>query len=124
MQKDELSWQVPFEQSLEQHSPLSAQALPEVLHVVLSAAQVPFVHWPPQQSALVAQVPLSETQAVDPHTPFTQFKLQQSVPAEQLPPGEMQLPSVVVQVFVDVSQAFEQQDAPVVHDCPVPLQVP
>ena len=45
-------WQVPPEQSPEQHAALDEQALPIVEHVVLSGVQVPLVpqvwlqHWP------------------------------------------------------------------------------
>jgi hypothetical protein len=44
MQNDEPIWHVPFEQSFEQHSALSPQALPDVLHAALSGLQTPPTH--------------------------------------------------------------------------------
>jgi hypothetical protein len=54
---------VPFEQRLEQQSPPEAHGLPSVLHVVLSAAQVPPVHVWLQQSPFATQAPLSAVHA-------------------------------------------------------------
>jgi hypothetical protein len=48
MQNDEAIEHRPAAQSCEQQSALCEQALPEVLHAVLSGLHVPFVQSPPQ----------------------------------------------------------------------------
>jgi len=48
VQYDTEIWHVPFEQRPEQQSVLTLQVFPPVLQDVFSAAQVPFVHLPPQ----------------------------------------------------------------------------
>jgi hypothetical protein len=114
MQNDEFSEQRPPAHSFEQHSALAPQALPAVLHVVLSGVHFPLVHSPLQQSPLAAHARLSETHAFWPHFPPVQVSAQHSVPvvhaafaAEQTP-----LPPVGVHVFVVPSQTPEQQSLP------------
>jgi hypothetical protein len=61
-QNDE-AWQVPLEQSPEQHCEAWVQALPSVLQVVLSGVQVPLApHVWPQHWPLLEHASLSETQ--------------------------------------------------------------
>ena len=73
--------QTPWEQYCEQHSAAAVQGLPAVLQVTLSGAHVPFVHCPPQHSALAVQVWPSAVHAVALHFPLMQLPVQQSVPA-------------------------------------------
>lgn len=61
--QNEEAWQAPFEQSREQHSAPDAHWLPSVLHVVLSAAQVPPTQLWLQQSPFAAHAAWSEAQA-------------------------------------------------------------
>jgi len=54
---------LPFEQSLEQHSPFAPQVLPADLQARLIGAHFPPVQVPPQQEASVVQAPLSTMHA-------------------------------------------------------------
>lgn len=62
VQKEGVLEQKPPLQYCEQQSVLLAQGLPDVLHPVLSAAQVPAVHLPPQHSPSAAHAALSALQ--------------------------------------------------------------
>jgi hypothetical protein len=84
--------QRPWKQYWEQHSEPTVHGLPVVLHVTLSGAQVPFVHCPPQHSALAVHVWPSAVHAVALHFPVTQLPVQQSVPAAHVAPATAQAP--------------------------------
>jgi hypothetical protein len=71
MQNDEAIEQWPDVQSCEQHSELWVHALPDVLHDLLSAMQVPPEHVPLQQSVPAVQACPSDTHACVPHCPPT-----------------------------------------------------
>jgi hypothetical protein len=108
VQNDEPRAQVPFWQSLEQQSPLAAQALPEVRHVPLSGSHFPPVHFPPQHAPSLVHAPLSAVQVVDAHTPLLHARVQQSVLAEHAPPAGAHLPIDDAQACVVGSQSAEQ----------------
>ncbi len=57
------AWQVPPEQSAEQHSDAEVHPLPSVLHVVLRAAHLPLTHDWLQQSPLTVHATPSELHA-------------------------------------------------------------
>lgn len=86
--------------------------LPAVWQAVVSGAHFPLVQVPPQQEALEEHAWLSEMQAVAPHFPFTQLRLQHSVDEPQLAPPGVQVPVLAAQVCDAVSHSVEQQSAP------------
>jgi len=69
MQNEEPRTQAPSRQSCEQHWSSLAQVLPAVLHVELSAWQVPPTQLPLQHAWLEVQAALSEMQAAASQTP-------------------------------------------------------
>ena len=75
---------MPWEQYCEQHSIPALHGLPAVLQVTLSGAHAPFVHCPPQHSALAVHGCPSGAHAVALHVPLMQLPVQQSVPAAQV----------------------------------------
>jgi hypothetical protein len=83
MQNDEAIEQWPDAHSCEQHSELCAHALPDVLHDLPSAAQVPPEHVPLQQSAPAVHACPSEAQACVPQCPPTQASEQHSIDVVQ-----------------------------------------
>ena len=68
-QYEEAAAQRPPLQSFEQHSPLPAQGLPELLHVVLSGTHAPAVHLPPQHWPSAVHAPLSAMHCLFEHAP-------------------------------------------------------
>lgn len=84
--------QVPPLQKVEQHSVPCAQALPTVLHALLSGEQLPPApQMPLQHCAPVAHADPSEVHAGNAHAPFEQVPLQQSLGCVQPPPGLRQV---------------------------------
>jgi hypothetical protein len=123
MQKDELSWQRPLEQSLEQHCESAVHVLPAVVQAVLSAAHLPELHLPLQHSPATVHACPSTTQALDEHVPETQESVQQSVDALQLEPASEQCTRSEAQECVAASQRLEQQSEAVLQASPNRRQV-
>src|SRR5438552_659310 len=91
MQNDDAMSQTPLLHSFEQHSLLPAHVLPDVLHEVLSAVQVPPPQVPLAQSPLLVHAVPSEAAGVAEQVPLLQFKLAQSVATAQLVPAGARL---------------------------------
>lgn len=94
----------PFEHRPEQHSALPPHVLPDVLHAVLSGAQVPLLHTPPQHSPSLLHEPLSAVHCLSEHLKSTHEYEQQSGPEPQSSPAMTQAPATRVHVPVNVSQ--------------------
>ncbi len=122
--------QRPFEQSLEQHSPLVVQAFPDVLQLALSGwhsfapPSGPAAHEPPQHALFAVQGWWSEAHSVAPHMPPLQTKVQHSFPVPHALPAALQVPTGFEQVLVVGSQLAEQQSVPVAHVAPTSPQAP
>jgi len=114
IQKDEPSAQLPFEQSPEQQPPappsVALQGLPAVLHVALSAWQVPPLQLPPQHWLELVQLAPSATQAPLAQTPrvVSHCRLQQSVATAHELPTPLQVLTEDLQVPETGSQVCEQ----------------
>ena len=108
----------------EQQSALPAHSFPDVLHCVLSAAQVLLApQTPPQQSALAAQALPSEMQLFAEHEPETQLSEQHSVATlHALPEALHELDDATQPVFA--SQVPEQQSAPLAQGSASERQLP
>jgi hypothetical protein len=102
---------VPLVHKWEQHSVLSAQGLPAVLHAVLSGLQRPAEQVPLQQAADEVQAALSATQidTLGAQKPPTHERLQQSVAYWHGKPGSRHSATDEPQVPVLTSQIPEQQ---------------
>ena len=87
VQNDGAESQRPPEQKPEQHSPLAAHELPDVLHDGFSAAHVPFEQTPPQHSPSLPHAVPSLTHCVLEHLKSTQENEQQSGPAPHSSPA-------------------------------------
>jgi hypothetical protein len=112
MQNDDAIEQWPEVQSCEQHSELCVQALPEVLHDLLSAMQLPPEHAPLQQSAPVVHACPSDTHACVPHFPPTHESEQHSIDVVHGAPAASQLTGdPPMQAPILGSQRPEQQSA-------------
>jgi len=108
----------------EQQSPPTAQALPAVLHALLSGAHSPVTHEPPQHCASAVQVPASETQVVLVHLlSAPHWKLQQSGPALQPWPSPAQTPTTEAHFWVFGSQTPEQHSGLWTQVTPTAVQV-
>jgi hypothetical protein len=108
---------VPLElQNAPQQSPFAVHGLPALLQFVLSGAQAPLLHWPPQHWPFEVHEPLSGVQLLW-HTPLTQLNEQQSVFELHVVPAAEQFVGLTVQPPCG-SHMFEQQSAPVAHCCP------
>jgi hypothetical protein len=123
-QKDEFSEHSPFEQRPEQQSPFEAHWFPAVRQELLRGTHLPEAQLPPQQSPLAVQAWLSEMHESAPHFPPLHVRLQQSVPCAHPVPAAPHCPRPPVHAWF-VSQSFEQQSRPVLHDAPrTPQRVP
>ena len=108
----------------EQQSLPVSHELPAVLQAVLSGAQLPSVHVPPQHSPSDEHSPLSDTQISSVHLPSaSHWKLQQSGPAEQLSPVPAHVPTTDAQVSLLGSHTPEQHSVLCTHVSPTAVQV-
>src|SRR5262249_4342290 len=116
VQNDDCPQVVPL-QNCEQQSPLVVQALPSVLHALLSAAHLPPVHEPPQPPPSWLHEPPSEVHWFAEHMPPMQLTVQQSVLAAHAWPACAHVVVFTVQPPLE-SHMPEQHVAPVVHAVP------
>jgi len=129
IQNEEPSAQVPFEQSPEQQPPappsVALQGLPAVLHVALSAWQVPPLQLPPQHWLELVQLAPSATQAPLAQTPrvVSHCRLQQSVATAHELPTPLQVVTEDLHVPETGSQACEQHCWSPVQALPVTVQM-
>jgi hypothetical protein len=123
MQKEDAIEQWPEAQSFEQHSELCAHALPDVLHDLLSAVQLPPEHVPLQQSALAEHACPSETQVCVAHWPPTQESEQQSSDVLHVAPAASQLTGAPpMHALARGSQRPEQHSTSLAQWDPEPTQ--
>jgi hypothetical protein len=109
--------------SCEQHCVLSVQLLPSVVQVApATAAQCEALQLLVQQSLFWVQLVLMDAQAVAPHLPLVQSRLQQSVGTLQAMPVWAQLPPAAMHVFDTASHDIEQHWPELVQASPLAPQ--
>jgi hypothetical protein len=130
VQKEGWPAHTPLRQTLEQHSSLPPQVLPEVRQLLLSGTHFlvppsgPSAHFPPQHSPSTEQVSLSDVHRSAPHLPPLHTKVQHSTELEHESPPFLQVPRPFTHVFVPGSQLALQQSALVAQLCPTIRQTP
>jgi hypothetical protein len=112
----------------EQHLSVGPQALPEVLHVVLSGVQVPppmpsGAQRPPQQSVSAPHAPLSLTHCLLAHVPPVHENVQHSLPVAHVAPGALHWVTGAAHFFDVASQFAVQQSVLPVQSWPTSLHV-
>ena len=123
MQKEGAQSHTSSTQDPEQQLSLLSQALPEVLQLLLSGAQLPSVQLLPQHWSSLVQTSPSEVQLPElAQLPPIQLRLSQSVGPVQPAPGSPP-PVELAQVLSDASQSPEQHMPPYVQYSAKPMHV-